>query len=67
MTYRIKKFNFSLGKCKKIRKNSSNLLRIKDLVIALNSFNFLQEKLVNIRAICHPKRIISDFDFLNRS
>ena len=52
------------------KKNKTKITKfIKDkrpFVIALNSLNFLQEKLVNIRAICHPKRIISDFDFLNR-
>ena len=67
MTFRIKNSNF---RTRENIKNKTKIIRfIKDkrpFVIALNSLNYLQEKLVNVRAICHPKRIISDFDFLNR-
>ena len=38
----------------------------KLFVIAVNSSKGISEKFVNMRAICHPKRLISDSLFLNK-
>ena len=39
----------------------------KLFVVALNSLNYIPEKFINVRTICHPKRIILDFQNLNES
>ena len=52
-------------------KNKHKIIKfIKDkkpFVIALNSLNYISDKLINVRTICHPKRIILDFKYLNDS
>ena len=60
-----------LGPGENAKKNRYKLIKFiktkKLFVIALNSLNYMPEKLINIRTICHPKRIILDFKNLNSS
>ncbi len=60
-----------LGPGENAKKNKYKIIKfIKDkkpFVIALNSLNYISNKLINVRTICHPKRIILDFKYLNDS
>ena len=50
---------------KETRKIENFILNQKLFVVAVNSSRGVSEKLINIRTICHPKRMISDGLFLN--
>ena len=56
-----------LGPGENAMKNKHKIIKfIKDkkpFVIALNSLNYISDKLINVRTICHPKRIILDFKY----
>ena len=60
-----------LGPGENAKKNRNKLIKFinsKNLfVIALNSLDYVPEKLINVRTICHPKRIVLDFKNLNDS
>ena len=60
-----------LGPGENAKKSRSKLIKFintkKLFVIALNSLNYMPEKFINVRTICHPKRIILDFENLNSS
>ena len=44
-----------------------NILKKNLFVICLNSSGYINEKLINLRAVCHPIRMISDAIFHRRS
>ena len=51
---------------KKRKKIEKFIKKNKIFVIGVNTANGISEKLINLRTICHPKRIISDSAFHNK-
>ncbi|WP_440918177.1 hypothetical protein [Candidatus Pelagibacter sp.] len=60
-----------LGPGKNAKKNRNKLINFinnkKLFVIALNTIDYIPEKFINSRTVCHPKRIILDHKYLNES
>ena len=69
--YLVGKNFLILGPGENAKRNKSKLIKLihakKPFVVALNSLNYIPEKFINVRTICHPKRIILDFQSLNES
>ena len=60
-----------LGPGQNAKKNKNKLIKFiknKNLyVIVLNTVDYMPEKFINLRAICHPKRIIYDYRHFNKA